>query len=97
MDSQSIDNRARVYGCKWEWCRLSFLDQAALNEHVVLEHVRRAIPVRRRDIPIMRRVEEGAGESLKISDLMVGLSSAESQDSSMSTAPKGIVQYMRLY
>ena len=75
----------RVYGCRWAWCRLNFADNDTLWNHVVFEHVRRAIPVRRKEILMLRRTEEGLGDSLKISDIMRDPSSSLSQKS------KGIV------
>jgi hypothetical protein len=78
----------RVYGCRWAWCRLNFSDNDGLRNHVVFEHVRRAIPVRRKDILMLRRAEEGLGDSLKISDIMRDPSSSLSQKSELS---KGIV------
>lgn len=55
-----------------------------LGRHVVLEHVRRAIPVRRKDVPMLRRAEEGLGESFKLSDIMRNPSSSLSQKSEIS-------------
>ena len=76
-----------LYGCRWAWCRLSFADDDALRNHVVFEHVRRAIPVRRKDISMLTRAEEGLGDSLKVSDIMRDPSSSQSQKSELS---KGI-------
>jgi hypothetical protein len=59
-----------VYGCRWAWCRLTFSDNDALSRHVVFKHVRRAIPVRRKDLTMLRRAEEGLGDSLRVSDFM---------------------------
>lgn len=73
-----------VYSCRWAWCRLNFSDNDVLGRHVVLEHVRRAIPVRRKDLPMLRRAEEGLGESLKLSDIMRNPSSSLSQKSEFS-------------
>ena len=56
---------AIVNDCRWAWCRLTFPDGDAL-----LNHVRQATPVRRRDIPLLTRTEEGLGESLRLSDIM---------------------------
>jgi hypothetical protein len=66
------------FSCRWAWCRQTFPDNVGLNEHVVSDHVRRAIPVRRRDISMIKRAEEGKGESFKISELMYSYTSRES-------------------
>jgi len=77
----SVDQPAIVNGCRWAWCRLTFPDGDALLNHVIHEHVRRAIPVRRRDIPFLTRTEEGLGESLGLSDVMRDPSSSVEKSS----------------
>lgn len=52
------------YCCRWRWCSRFFEFSELLNAHVVEEHVRVAIAVRRRDIATLLRVEEGVGETL---------------------------------
>jgi hypothetical protein len=37
-----------------------------LVHHVIHEHVRQSVPVRRCDIPILRKAEEGVGESMSL-------------------------------
>lgn len=54
----------RIHHCHWDWCRLTFSTDALLIDHVICEHVRTAQPVRRRDLPMLRRAEEGLGDSL---------------------------------
>ena len=71
----------QLFSCKWAWCRLTFPDNTRLIQHVVHDHVRRAIPVRRRDISMIKRAEEGKGESFKISELMVDMYSYTSLES----------------
>ncbi|KAF8812244.1 hypothetical protein BYT27DRAFT_7207677 [Phlegmacium glaucopus] len=73
MSVSSQDQSSQLFSCKWAWCRSTFSNNAGLVHHVVHDHVHRAIPVRRRDIPMIRRAEEGKGESLKISELMVDI------------------------
>ena len=70
MRVSSQDQSFQLLSCGWAWCRCTFSDNAALVHHVVHDHVFRAIPVRRRDISMIKRAEEGKGESLKISELM---------------------------
>ena len=77
----SMDQPFQLFSCKWAWCRLTFPDNAGLIQHVVHDHVRRAIPVRRRDISMIKRAEEGKGESFKISELMVDMYSYTSRES----------------
>ncbi|TFK75750.1 hypothetical protein BDN72DRAFT_723147, partial [Pluteus cervinus] len=52
--------------CRWEWCRLSFTNNAELVRHVK-GHVRQAKPIPRRDIKLMKRAEEGTGDSMSMS------------------------------
>src|ERR1700733_6792699 len=54
----------RMHHCHWDWCRLTFPTNQLLIDHVIYEHVRKAQPVRRRDLPMLRRAEEGFGDSL---------------------------------
>ncbi|KAF8238842.1 hypothetical protein L208DRAFT_1387158 [Tricholoma matsutake] len=54
----------RIHSCRWAWCCLSFSINAELVHHVIHDHVRQAVPVFRKDIPMLRRVEEGIGESM---------------------------------
>jgi hypothetical protein len=65
-----------IHGCRWAWCRLTFSTNKELVQHVIYEHVRRAIPVMRRDIPMLRRAEEGFGESISMTGIMGGSHSA---------------------
>jgi len=56
-----------THSCCWDWCRLTFPTNALLVDHVIHKHVHTAQPVRRRDLPMLRRAEEGVGESLGFS------------------------------
>ncbi|KAF9481810.1 hypothetical protein BDN70DRAFT_802642, partial [Pholiota conissans] len=73
LSSSFQASSGHVYSCKWAWCRLTFSDNALLVQHVIHEHARRSIPVRRRDIAIVRRIEEGSGDSLHMSSLVKGV------------------------
>ena len=57
LGSLSGSSRPTIYDCRWSWCRASFFTNADLVQHVVDEHVRKSVPVRRRDIAVLRRVE----------------------------------------
>jgi hypothetical protein len=61
-----------IHGCRWAWCRLTFSSNKELVHHVIYEHVRRTVPIMRRDIPMLRRAEEGFGESISITGVMGG-------------------------
>jgi hypothetical protein len=54
----------RIHSCRWAWCRLTFAINAELVHHVIHDHVRQAPPVLRKDIPMLKRAEEGIGESM---------------------------------
>lgn len=56
-----------IHSCRWDWCRLTFSSNVLLVHHVVHEHVHKAQPVRRHDVPLLRRAEEGLGESWRLS------------------------------
>lgn len=86
----TLDDPPQVHCCKWSWCRLNFSDCDALVHHVVFEHVRRASPVRRKDIALLKRTEEGLGESIKLSDIMHNPSSSLSQSNLEQSLEKGI-------
>ena len=81
MSVSSQDHSFQLFNCKWAWCRSTFSNNAELAHHVIHDHVRRAIPVRRRDISMIQRAEEGKGESLRISELMVDMYSYSSRES----------------
>ena len=81
MSVSSQNQPFQLFSCKWAWCRLTFSDNAGLVRHVLHDHVRRATPVRRRDISMIKRAEEGKGESFKISELMVDMHSYTSRES----------------
>ncbi|KII94888.1 hypothetical protein PLICRDRAFT_47894 [Plicaturopsis crispa FD-325 SS-3] len=56
----------RLHSCRWAWCRLSFATLKELAHHVVQDHAAKAQPVRRKDLELIRRVEEGVGQSLSL-------------------------------
>ena len=66
------------HNCRWAWCHSTFSNNAGLVHHVIQEHVLRAIPVKRRDICMIRRAEEGKGESLELMIDMYSYSSGQS-------------------
>ena len=57
-------NPPRVHSCRWAWCRLTFSINAELVHHVIHDHVRQTIPVMLKDISMLKRAEEGIGESM---------------------------------
>ena len=54
----------QIHSCRWAWCRLTFAINAELVHHVIHDHVRQAVPVMRKEIPMLKRAEEGIGESM---------------------------------
>lgn len=56
-------SRARIFPCRWDWCSDTFSTNSLLIDHVIQEHVRKAVPVRRRDLNMLRRTEDGEGMS----------------------------------
>ncbi|KAI9441908.1 hypothetical protein H4582DRAFT_1935795 [Lactarius indigo] len=51
-----------LHSCHWDWCRFTTVQHNDLVQHVMKEHVDTAEPVRRKDISLIRQVEEGSLE-----------------------------------
>ena len=54
--------------CRWGWCKESFSSQDELVEHVLQEHIEKAVPIKKKDLPLEKRAQlgesfEGALES----------------------------------
>ncbi|THH20488.1 hypothetical protein EW146_g880 [Bondarzewia mesenterica] len=49
-----------LHVCCWDWCRTTFSTYQGLANHVVQEHIEKAQPVRRSNVKLLRRAEEGA-------------------------------------
>ncbi|KAF8588847.1 hypothetical protein K439DRAFT_1334144 [Ramaria rubella] len=45
--------------CRWNWCTSTFSDHASLRVHVETEHIATAEPVKRKDITLLQRTEDG--------------------------------------
>lgn len=69
--STVMKSSPRTCTCRWDWCRQFFLTYPELERHVIEEHVLKSIPVRRRDLPLLWRTEEGIGESLTLDGLVI--------------------------
>ncbi|KIJ51244.1 hypothetical protein M422DRAFT_244425 [Sphaerobolus stellatus SS14] len=52
------------FSCHWDWCTLTFPSRDALVEHVENDHIAHAQPVRRADVPLLRRAE---GDNVRLS------------------------------
>ncbi|KAF7355473.1 DUF676 domain-containing protein [Mycena sanguinolenta] len=61
--------------CQWNWCRNTYPTVGDLLAHV-REHVRQTKPCHVRDLPDLRRIEDGIGESL--SGIAIAFSSYQS-------------------
>ncbi|KAH9053939.1 hypothetical protein EDB87DRAFT_1648798 [Lactarius vividus] len=51
-----------LHSCHWDWCRFTTVQHNDLVQHVMKAHVDMAEPVRRKDISLIRQVEEGSLE-----------------------------------
>lgn len=51
-----------LHSCHWDWCRFTTVLHDDLVQHVMRVHVDMAEPVRRKDISLLRQVEEGSLE-----------------------------------
>ncbi|KJA29856.1 hypothetical protein HYPSUDRAFT_31864 [Hypholoma sublateritium FD-334 SS-4] len=73
LSSSYMSLGIHTLGCRWAWCRATFSNGEDLTQHVVHEHARKSVPMRRRDIAVIRRIEEGSGEPLGFSKLVEGV------------------------
>ncbi|KAI0260143.1 hypothetical protein BC834DRAFT_832196 [Gloeopeniophorella convolvens] len=48
-----------LHSCRWDWCRYTTASHEGFVEHVISEHVEKAEPVKKKDVNLIRRVEEG--------------------------------------
>ncbi|GLB33969.1 putative serine esterase (DUF676) [Lyophyllum shimeji] len=78
--------------CRWAWCRLTFDTNPMLVHHVIHDHVRSAVPVRRDEIAIYQRVEEGIGESLTLSGFGLSAPINETSNASKSRAEENFAE-----
>ena len=46
--------------CRWQWCSESFESPDRLADHVLKEHIEKAKPMKRRDVDVHRRAQDGA-------------------------------------
>lgn len=69
--------------CRWSWCSSTFPSSQDLVHHVLDQHIRNAIPVKRADLPMLQRVEEGVGDSLSLSGMMCGVSEPHAPSNSL--------------
>lgn len=65
---------SQLHDCRWGWCRAVFSTKRELAHHVVVEHARKAVPVRRSEIALLRRAEQGIGESMSMGVTLSGTS-----------------------
>ena len=49
-----------LHSCRWDWCRFTTVLHDDFVRHVISTHVDKAEPVKRADISIIRKVEQGA-------------------------------------
>jgi hypothetical protein len=77
----------QLHECRWGWCRLNFPTAATLKHHVIHDHVRQSKPVKRGDLAMLRRIDDGVGESLVLDGLSTLDSSAGVGTASRGTFP----------
>ncbi|KDQ56341.1 hypothetical protein JAAARDRAFT_36515 [Jaapia argillacea MUCL 33604] len=75
----------RLYPCRWDWCRSSYSSHKALIQHVVDDHISTAKPVKRKDVSLIRRAEEG--ESGLTDSLFAGIPTQSELQSTMESLP----------
>ncbi|EPQ55252.1 hypothetical protein GLOTRDRAFT_111181 [Gloeophyllum trabeum ATCC 11539] len=59
--TQSPTLQSSSFACRWDWCRATFATHTSLVDHVVDSHIKTARPVKRKEVPLIRRAEEGDG------------------------------------
>ncbi|EGN93030.1 hypothetical protein SERLA73DRAFT_79072 [Serpula lacrymans var. lacrymans S7.3] len=52
------------HSCYWDWCRLTFPSSGQLTHHVIHDHVRKAKPMKKRDIIWMKKTDKSLSGSL---------------------------------
>ncbi|KXN89586.1 hypothetical protein AN958_05453 [Leucoagaricus sp. SymC.cos] len=67
--AHSNESSLHYHRCWWAWCRHNFYSRKELVDHVNLEHVQKARPVRLADISVFQQSEDGYWDSLEFSDL----------------------------
>ncbi|TFK22336.1 hypothetical protein FA15DRAFT_671629 [Coprinopsis marcescibilis] len=81
MFSNTEDQESpQLFSCRWGWCPHSFANDSDLTHHVIAEHVRKAKPVRRGELPLILRAEQGLGESLPSLELLGGHSQCKNHE-----------------
>ncbi|KAI0050782.1 hypothetical protein FA95DRAFT_1555256 [Auriscalpium vulgare] len=80
-----------LHFCQWDWCRASFPSRDLLRTHLVEEHVNKAVPVKQRDVKLIRQAEDGLSGSSEGLRTMLGISTTEtdkSQEAQLLQTPK---------
>ena len=49
-----------LHSCRWDWCRFTTVLHDDFVQHVISTHIDKAEPVKRADISLIRKVEQGA-------------------------------------
>ena len=49
-----------LHSCHWDWCRFTTVLHDDFVQHVISTHIDKAEPVKRADISLIRKVEQGA-------------------------------------
>ncbi|KAF5321806.1 hypothetical protein D9619_000638 [Psilocybe cf. subviscida] len=78
-----------AHPCRWGWCREILPTKDALIAHL-LEHTKHVIPVRRKDVALLRRIEEGTQQSLRISLLRDSLPGSAAGSQQHAESSQGI-------
>jgi hypothetical protein len=52
-----------LHSCRWDWCRFTTVLHDDFVQHVISTHIEKAEPVKKADVGLIRKVEQGAGHS----------------------------------
>jgi hypothetical protein len=60
VDFVGCQTMSSLHSCRWDWCRFTTVLHGDFVEHVISTHIDKAEPVKRADISLIRKVEQGA-------------------------------------
>ncbi|KZT22438.1 hypothetical protein NEOLEDRAFT_1149978 [Neolentinus lepideus HHB14362 ss-1] len=75
-----------TFACRWDWCRATFSSNKSLVDHVTEDHIKTAKPVKRRELPLIQRAEEGTSGLTDSLLGSTGQSSSQTIDSASAAA-----------
>ncbi len=92
-----------LHSCHWDWCRFTTVLHDDFVQHVISAHIDKAEPIKRGDIGLIRKVEQGpsghSGElllphasTISLIDSFIGDVVSSAATVSQSEAPQSVLQ-----